>query len=268
MRILLRRYGSETYVWKDATYENEHFYVKNSDGSKANVHEIAIVAVEGDENKGFVVCNNCGALIKNNPAAIAAHYEEKEAQRDCAKCEHIAYAKDKEVLGREIVENGDGTYHVKEEFNAELRCGFTYWNPVSVSSAVRNGTCKYTACRKKGVRATIDIFAKFPGVFDKAITVDALVAKKLKFDGYENGYFLYDMKSRGTIKACANEKGIVECFLVTSRGRHIHFYYSEKYDKMFFKNGTRYEEGHPYWVTEKKFEEAHQKIKELYKGAE
>ena len=267
MRILLRKFGDEAYVWKDATYENGCYFITTPIGEQCKVDETAIASVDGDENKGWVICQSCGALIKNTPEAIAAHYAEMESKRDCTKCSNVTYPKDKKIIKREMVYNGDGTYRVKEEFDANLLCGITHWNTVSVSTAIDRGICKFMACRVKGVQQPDDIFARFPDVFDKAITVDALIAKKFKLDGFDR-YFLYDMKSRGTIKACVNEKGIVECFNISSKGRHVLFYYSEKYDKMFYKNGTKYVEGAPYWFAEKKFEEAHQKIKELYKGAE
>lgn len=266
MQILLRRYGSEEYVWKKAVYKAEKYYITDDVGYENRIYDVEIVAVKDNEYSEYVICTNCGALIKNTEEDIEKHYTEMEAKRDCASCSDVTFA-DKKLQSRTI-ENDDGTYTVTETFIANPRCAVVTWSPRSMESAVANRICKFTACRKKGMRPQNSIFFRLPGVFDSAITVDVLNANKYKYDGVNSDYFVYDMRSRGTIKACVNSAGIVDHFIVSSKGNRVIYYYSEKYDKMFYKNGREYIEGKPYWFIEAKFNEAYQKIKALYKGAE
>lgn len=266
MQILLRRYGSEEYVWKKAVYKSEVYYITGDYGDEYRIRDVEIVAVKDNEYAEYMICANCGALIKNTNEEIEKHYAEMEAKRDCASCSDVNFA-DKKLQSRTI-ENEDGTYTVTETFTARPRCAVVSWNPCSIESAVKNGRCKFIACRSTGMRPQNSIFFRLPGVFDSAITVDVLNANKYKYDGANSDYFVYDLRSRGTIKACVNSAGVVDHFIVSSKGNKVIYYYSEKYDKMFYKNGWEYIEGKPYWFTDTKFNEAHQKIKALYKGAE
>lgn len=267
MRVLLRYYNGKSFVWKEATYKGEDFWIRDDEQeNEYRVYSTDIVAVDGDEYAGYVVCNNCGALIKNTPEEIAKHYAEMEKCIDCASCDCLTFS-NKKITERTIVSDDDG-YHVTESFVADPKCGVISYSPRSTDYAIGQRICKYMACRKHGVRQSNNVFIRYPGVFDTVITADVLTANKFKYDGNKGNYFVYDMRSRGTIKACVNELGIVEYFIVSSNGNKIRFYYSEKYDKMFYENGWKYEEGMPYWFRESKFNEAYQKIKALYKGAE
>lgn len=260
MRILLRKSDSNEYVWKEATYKKGHWYVGGIEISETN-----IAAVDGHNTEGKAMCSFCGEIIDNTAEAIQAHYEKNESERDCTKCEHLAYDSDKKQINRSVVALKDGTHQVKDEFIATLMCGIS-WQKRSLNDEYLSRYCKHFQCRRHGVGEFPDTFSKYPGVFDSAITSDVLVAKKFRFDGYDGKYFLYDMKSRGTIKACVNKSGVVECFRVTSNGTALYFYYSEKYDKMFYNNGSTYAESKPYWFRDAKYDEAHKKIKALYEG--
>ena len=259
MRILLRRHNGEQYVWKNAVFKDEQYYLKDD---MVHVKESNIAAVDG-ARKGYVVCLNCGAMIEDSEEKIEEHYKERENGKDCAICEKLKYGSTKTNWNRTLKVHDDRTYHVMEDFTSNLYCGMYYGN-VDVKEA--EGNCTFFKCRKSGVRKPNSIFARYPELFDTVITADALIAKKFRFDNHDGRYFIYDLKSRGTIKACVNNLGIVECFRVSSNGSLVYFYYSEKYDKMFFDNGSRYNEGYPYWFKEKKFEEAKAKIKALYEG--
>lgn len=259
MRILLRKHNNEEYVWKDAIFKDEHYYLNNEN---ERVYETEIVSVDGAK-KGYVICNNCGAIIEDDLEKIKAHYLERENSQDCTSCTKLKYESNKGNLKRTLEKYDNGKYHVVEDFVSSLYCGMCYGN-VPVSEAAN--ACTFFKCRKAGVRKPDNIFSKYPEVFDSVITSDVLIGKKFRFDNHDGRFFLYDMKSRGTIKACVNNLGIVECFRVSSNGNLVYFYYSEKYDKMFYNNGSAYREGHPYWFKETKFEEAKAKIKALYEG--
>ena len=267
MRILIRRDNGNEYVWKEANYHDEGYWV-NVDGSEIHVHESNIAAVDGHVKTNYVVCRSCGKLIENTPEAIMQHYTEMENSKDCAKCEHLSFS-NVITVDRKLVDNGDGTFHVVDNYDSELYCRSNYYKK-SMKDIDLAKECKLYACRRNGVRAPNDIFLRYPEVFNTSITVDVLTEKKLKLDGYKDNFFMYDMKSRGTIKACVNKCGIVECFQISSNGDRILFYYSEKYDKLFYSTGYRgrYEEGKPSWFRQNKYDEALEKIRALYKGAE
>lgn len=272
MRVLLRLYGNEEFVWKEAQYAKEDFFV---DGRK--VHEVNIAAVDDCDLSGYIYCVNCGERIKDEPGAFEQHCTEREKSRDCTNCEYLLISKNSDGPIRQIIINEDGTYTVNEMWNnSSLLCSRGYGR-YRIDSNEALEMCKYTYCRKYGARQSNNLFERYPNAFDTVITVDALQEKKFKFDhltdNYRNAgiedksFFLYDMKSRGTIKACVNHLGIVECFKVISRESEYYFHYSEKYDKLFYVDGRKYCEGCPCYVTDRKFNELYKKVKELYESA-
>lgn len=271
MRILLRRdEKNNAYVWCDATYKNERYY-RTIDGTETEVYETNIVAVEGHTSANYVVCCCCGEVIPNTPEEIEKHYKKMEDEKDCTQCRYLSFDSFLNNKKRQLVDLGDGRYDVTETFTSSLYCNANYSRRRVEEVNLRN-SCVFYRCRQQGVRPPRDIFAVYPDAFDKAITVDALVdanGKPLKFDGLDDGYFLYDMKSRGTIKACVNPLGIVECFRVSSNGNQIYFYYSEKYDRVFMASrwDRNYMSSMPYWFREAKYEEALKRIRALYEGA-
>ena len=267
MQVLLRNYDNKAYVWKNATYKNGHYYIMDN-GLEIQIYEPHIVSVKGMP-KNKVMCNHCKELIDDTPEAIEAHFKKSEEKRDCLNCRYIKFDKIGGVANRSINKDECGTYVIKEEYCAKLICRQSTWTygPIDDERYVHRN-CYHFACRRYGVNKEYDFFKKYPGAFDTAITVDHLIAKKLSSDGYSSGYFLYDMKSRGTIKACVNDSGIVECFMLemSDCGRH-YFVYSEKYDKLFYRGGDAYKEDAPYWIKARKIEEMKTKIKKLYEGA-
>ena len=266
MRILIRSYDGNEYVWKDAIFKDDKYYITEN-GLDAWIREIDIAAVQDHVDVNYVICKHCGEKIQNTPEAIEKHFADAEKSRDCTKCRYLAFDNNVANIQREIVKNEDGTYHVVQKFTSELYCNNYFKKKINDPRA--NNHCPFYQHRKAGVRGVNSVFVNYPGAFDTVITSDVLIAKKFRSDGHNGRYFLYDMKSRGTIKACVNMSGIVECFLVSSHGDRMYFYYSEKYDKLFYTDGYKgnYIEGCPSWFRENKFEEAHKRIKALYEGA-
>lgn len=269
MRILLRVYGDNEYVWKDATYKNERYYLTDPEsGWETEVFETNIAAVEDHAGGDYVVCMNCGEVIPNTPEAIEAHFVEKESTRDCTNCRYLQFDSNRRNLSRTLVDQGNGVYTITENFESNLYCNSTYYRK-RVEDVDFASTCTFYRCRQVGTRPPRDIFSNYPNAFDTAITVDTLIEHKYKADGKDGRFFLYDMKSRGTIKACVNSLGIVECFRVSSNGGKLYFYYSERYDRVFMDTGwdRNYVMSLPYWFRENKYEEAMKKIRALYEGA-
>lgn len=274
MRILLRTYGGEEYVWKEATYKKENFFIVNNDGEDSAIEECNIAATDGHNMAGYVVCAYCGEMVLNTEEEIEKHYAAIESKRDCTTCDKLYVDGDHNTLRRTITPNEDGTYSVSDIITARLFCR-NYYNKYEISTNQAKKVCKFLQCRRNGMREASDFFSKYPDAFDSIITVDAVVAQKYKYDkrnyisyGYtRRNLHMYDMKSRGTIKACVNENGIVECFQASSSGEVYRFFYSAKYDKMFYAKYGNYREGRPDYFSQKKYDELLTKVRALYAAA-
>ena len=266
MKILIRKYGDKQYyVWKDAVYKNGQFYIDNKDFGELIVYQVEILAIKDDNRSEYVICSNCGAIIKNDPESIEAHFAAKEAQRDCFKCPSLRKENIKSIKA-DYAEAEDGNFNVTETYNVDLRCSRNYFNRPRINTEAAKSICIHYQCRKRGVHKIEDIFTKYPDLFNKHITVDALNAKKFEAEGQYNDFFEYDMKLRNTLKAYVNELGIVDHFVVKCRGQRYFVYYSAKYDKLFFSyRGREYTEQLPDYMTENKFNQVKAKISALYK---
>ena len=265
MKVLLRKYNNQYYVWMKALWSNGKYYVINGD-SKFEVGSANILAVEDDERVGYVVCQSCDTIVKNDPESIEAHYAEQEAKRDCLSCRHVRASNIKQNTQVKYIKNDDGTYHITQTFDANLNCHAGYWG-VDIDNKDSKKICVYYACRRNGMAKINDPFIKYPGLFEKQITVDLLTSKKYTKEGYAYGHFEYDLKCRGTLKACVNELGIVDHFVLTYRGYSYDLYYSEKYDKLFYNKYSQYNEGTPWGIPDAKMNQVKEKIAALYKEA-
>jgi hypothetical protein len=268
MKVLLRNDGSKYYVWKDATYKNGHFIVNFPGYGDLGCNETEIIAVKDDNRSDSVSCSHCGAIIKNDPVAIEAHFAEQEAKKDCFKCPSLRRDKVK-TTKVEFSKDIYDVFEVTETYKADLRCGQAYWNRPQIDTNDAKKVCVHYRCRNSGVQKIEDTFTKYPDLFDKHVTVDVLNEKKCAFDGRMDNFFEYDLKCRNTVKACVNEVGIVDHFIIKVRNHRYIAYYSAKYDKLFFSaNGRDYEETMPYSMTENKYNQAKEKIAALYKEEE
>lgn len=267
MKILLRKWNNEYYVWMNSTYESGKFYVDIANYGKVELSHTDILAVEGDEMQNYVTCAHCGTVIPNTPESIEKHFAEQEAKRDCFKCNSLKIT-DNHVIDTNFEKDVDGTYRVTKISNSILRCGRTWYNSPPIDSASAKSICTYTQCRASGVTEIKDVFFKYPGLFDKQITADALMKNKYICTENRHDYFEYDLKCRNTIKACVNELGIVDHFIMKSRYSRYHVYYSAKYDLVLFNDGYgRYTTVVPNNVTESKLKQFKDKVSALYKEA-
>ena len=95
-----------------------------------------------------------------------------------------------------------------------------------------------------------------------------LTSKKFEYEVYSNGYQIYDLKMRNTLKAMVNELGIVEHFVVYVRGWSYNLYYSDKYKKLFFYKYGKYDENTYDYITDSKSTRIIEKISKLYEEAD
>ena len=195
MKILIRNYREKGYVWKDATWRDFTYYVDDEDYGETGFSSTEILAVKDDNRNGYVVCRHCNTLVRNDPAEIEKHYAEMEAKKDCAKCKYMRHYNDRTNVTVEYVRNEDGTYQRNETSTVKLGCT-AGWLTQEVNTAAAKKGCAYVQCRRQGVVEIRDTFVKYPGLFNKSITVDLLEANKCVNEGYKNGHFEYDSHFR------------------------------------------------------------------------
>lgn len=262
MEILLRQYDGKYYVWKEAEFRKDGYYLN---GERIWYPEILDAKTEGTES--YVMCGYCSQMIKNDPESIEAHFAEMESKRDCFTCKALREnsTSDKKV---QYIKNGDGTYSANATYQTSLSCANTYINiDVMTQENIRN-RCKYYMCRRYGTQQINNVFQKYPHLFETQITVDMLLEKKMKPFGTYRGYIEYDMKLRGTLMACVNELGVVNHFRLRYRSYSYNLFYSKKYNKLFYASNGEYIENLPWGIPAVKWEQVKEKIAAIYQEAD
>lgn len=269
MKILLRKFDDEYYVWKPAKWEDDHYYIINADEwfGDMQIDMVHILAVSEDDRANYVRCKHCGALIENTPEAIERHFAAKEAEKDCLKCNHLRPYGNKKNSNTTYVLNADGTYSISEAYVSKLGCNISYYTE-DINSAAAQRNCIYSRCRRSGVKPIDDVFVKYPNPFNKQLTIDFLDKKKFVCEGHRNGYYEYDLKLRDTLKACVNEQGVVDHFRVSIRGWSWHLYYSDTHNKIFYSNYGTYNDNCCEIMSEAKVNQIIAKLSKIYEEAE
>ena len=262
MNILIKRYKGKYYVWKPATWRNGVYLVN---GEQIDIFNI--LAVTEDDRGNYVRCTHCDTLIENTPEAIEAHFAEKEAQRNCLKCGNLRPIGTKVNQRITYTKNADGTYALNDTYTTRLGCTVGYpTRDIESRDAINN--CIFSRCRRAGVAPINDVFIKYPNTFNKMITVDMLEEKKFAKDGRNGNYIEYDLKMRGTLKACVNDFGIVEKFKISIRGWTHNIYYSDTHNKLFYEDWGNYNDCMTDIMTAAKEEQILKKLASLYEEAQ
>ena len=260
MKVLLRQCVNEFYVWKTAEYKNGEFRIPSE---FREVFETDIVAIKGAEDTNYVVCKYCGEKIPDNPESIERHFAEKEAQKNCLICKNCRPNRVSEKT-TSVTKNSDGTYNVTETSVAKTLTCSNSWRDINHKYTALQ--CPYLQCRKYGTSAYGGVLMKCPDLFETQITHDLLLKKKYTYVQCSNDRFLYNLKCRNTLFAAVNECGIVEYFMLEYQYRHTFFYYSAKYNKLFYADNGKYVEGKPSWVSQAKYDQIKARIEGIYKG--
>lgn len=267
MKVLIRNYQGNGYVWKDATWREFTYYVDDEVFGETALNSVEILAVKDDNRNGYVVCRHCNTLVRNDPAEIEKHYAEMEAKKDCTKCKYMRIWGDRRDQTIKYAPNEDGTYTCTDVSNVRLGCTIG-WLTVEVNKAEAKRNCHYAQCRRQGVATINDAFVQYPGLFNKSLTIDTLEENKYVNEGYKNGFFEYDMRLRGSLKACVNTNGIVDHFRFISRGWSTNIYYSDTYNKLFYADWDKYNDKIGDVMNDAKEQQILAKISKLYKEAE
>ena len=231
MQILLRRHDGNDLVWTKANYHECGFVLPDCE----IVSEAQVMSVVNDNSKNYVICSNCGEIIRNTPEAIAEHMAKYGRTEVCLECVYKVNRYASEIK-RRLVRKADGTYVEKTERAVTLGCGRT-WSDDPVESERARNMCKYKECSIFGVKEINSIFVRYPGLFDDMLTVGALSNINFVDSWNLGGMSTYrlnaNIEENVKIYAATNKLGIVMHFIVQKGSREMALYYSKKYDMLF-----------------------------------
>lgn len=237
MEVLLRK----NYQWVEVTFNPTTGSINNAEGKEILL--IDIVSIKDDERSKYVICKNCGEIIRNTAANLEKHHNKAANSGACIKCKSLRVYHDKE-LSRKYELNADGTYKETVKTECKLTCTQRgYSARTDINSADARISCKYAQCRENGVRSFEDVFSTHPEVFDKIATVDALDNSRWTLEGREaDGTFVYKAHQRIRVYAIVNSMGIIDHFEYCYNRSSYRFVYSAKYNKVFWFDGPGYNE--------------------------
>lgn len=244
MKVLLRNYNGEQYVWKKAEVKNATKFALE-DGGTANQTEI--VSISRDNRKKFVRCSACGEIIKNTPEAIKEHTDRASTSATCFGCPYLREGGSKQLSAKYTLQE-DGSYIVNTKKSTKLSCKISY-RYYDINSPEAREYCRFKQCATAEMKAIEDVFTKYPGAFDDMITVDKVLdngfTERREYTSRSAVY--YKLKARNNITAVVNKLNIVDYFVIDYRSHQISIMYSKKYDKLFTTDSGVYKELKSIW---------------------
>ncbi len=261
MKVLLRNWCGENYVWKDAEYVDRIFVVEGSFEEETN-----IVSIKDDDREEYVKCAYCGKVFKKGSPEIEEHKSRWKDISTCLGCGALSTNRE-ELKGVELNPLPNGQYERVHKEVVRLYCRHSnYWRPAIISPGCDRKFCKYRQCEEMGMVDDKDVFGKYPGAFDDLATVDKILEVGYK-SSTPSGWYEYSMdyflKGRNDIRAVVNSIGIIDFFILSYDGNHWRLVYSKKLDKLFDISTGRYIEWNCNMKDSVK-EYVKQKISELY----
>lgn len=237
MRILLKKYNGEEYVWKNATYgQNGNFVV---DGNRYN--ETSVISVANNNHHKYITCNHCGQTFKRNSAEWIEHKSPERSTKQCFSCGSLSISGFSATRKSTFTPQKDGTYKRTVTDSVGLACS-QCWDKIDSKRAKE--VCIYNPCVNAAACDIFNVFTKYgDDVFDDLITVDRIL---------EHGYTdmerindretTYKLKSKYNITAYTNSLNIVTHFYVTCKGYGWNLMYSKKLNKLFDIGYAQYNE--------------------------
>lgn len=261
MKVLLRNFNGDGYVWKDATFENNYFVV---DGD--HIYESNVVSVMDDNRGNYVRCSACGKVFEKDSPEIEEHKNRYKDVNTCFNCRNMR-SYDVDELSRTYELLDDGMYKVTMENKSRLYCGYRhYYDYPDIGTVEAQNGCRYKACGDATYNEFEDIFTRNPGIFDDIITVDKIIKagyKSITSAGVGcTGY--YWLKGRNKIAAHVNSLSIVDYFEIEYYSCMYRVVYSKKLNKLFALGGANYSEWNPSCVSDSAKEYIRNKIAKLY----
>ena len=262
MRILLRNYNGEQYVWKKAEMKSATKFALEDGGE---VRQADIVSISRDNRKKFVKCSACGEIIRNTPEAIKEHRDRASTSSTCFGCPYIRETNSKRLSAKYTLQE-DGRYVVNVKNSVKLSCRNS-WDYYDINSQGARDVCRWKLCATSEMKAIEDVFTKYPCVFDDMITVDKVLdngfTKREEYDMRNEVH--YKLKARNNITAVVNKLNIVDKFVIDYRSNHYNVMYSKKYNKLFTMSNGKYIVCDSIWcIPDTTFENIKAKIASLY----
>lgn len=235
MKILMREFCGEHYVWKTAKYDEQGFVV-----NRDHIDEYNIVSIINDNRKNYVKCSSCGKIFPKNGKKFAKHQELASTIAPCLKCRKMRTSgcSDPEV---KYVSNGDGTYTQKSETIVTLNCNYSLWTSFKCDSTKAIETCRFRGCGSAKANEIQDTFTMFPGLFDDIITVDKILDNGNVFVNWSDEWMTeYQLDKETGLHAHVNKLGIVDRFYIDGPYGCYYIWYSKKYDEFFWTDNVSY----------------------------
>lgn len=263
MKILVREYNdNETlYVWKkignvfpigrgEYRTENNEVYTKDE-----------IIKITNDYRTSkfdYVVCGNCGKVIKRSE--MTEHFEESERDANCMKCDWLRLKATSENKKNRLLK--DGMVAVTTIYNPY--CSEYSWNSgTKISEMDKYRGCKFYKCRRTGVRELYhDYLFEYPNPYQKLLTEKMIISAGWTYTEAHGSGRIYSCCNN--LSACFDTNGILVNFIFYRRGNEHNFTYSDKYDKFFDRFGEFDWEG----AAERTIKSMEKKIRKLYKESE
>jgi hypothetical protein len=242
MKVLLRNFDNEVYVWKTVKYVNG---IMTVDGT--NIGETNIVSVEDDDRGDYVTCSACGTILKKGSKEYEEHKHRADSSETCLSCNNLCRTSTRKI-STTYKKSDDGRYIVETKESAKLACSWTYPR-VEIESDAARRHCRYSSCKNATMNAFEDIFIRKPGIFDDIITVDRIIEagyKKENTYSYGSDETFYALKGRNRIYAVVNKMNIVDHFRVEYKRRVCDVYYSKKYNEFYMRGRN----GYTAWVAD------------------
>lgn len=230
MKILLREFGCESYVWKTAKYNYDNFLVDGNVQPKKN-----IIAIVNDNRKNYIKCSCCGQVFRRGDKRFQEHKENAIKPETCFECTHLC-ANNASIAKRKIVCNPDGSFSEKLERQVDFLCdNVGLWEHYSINSRRVIDSCKKRQCATAIAMEITDFFTRYPGAFDDIITIDSILDEGYDVEAPLGSGSSYDIvyEDDYTLGVYINKIGIVDSFYLWYEGDRYWFHYSKKYDEFF-----------------------------------
>lgn len=234
MKILLREYKSEPYVWVTAKYNENHFIV---DGNRIN--PCSIVSVINDNRKNYIKCSCCGQTFKRGSYKFQIHKENASSPQTCLNCPSLKTANERIVARKFIIDENGNEKEILER-SVCLVCGkYGYWEHPRINTEDSVSYCKKRQCAKAVEMEIEDFFTQYPGAFDEIITVDKLldIGYNITLRPNRGREYKIIMEDDYTIGVYINKIGIVEHFYIWFEEECYVIYYSKKYNELYWDCG-------------------------------
>lgn len=258
MKILL----ANSFKWVDAHFDtNKGIVVCNE--YPYGVKDSQIIAIKDDERRKYVYCTHCRTWVKNTKVAIKTHKEQANSSQSCLTCHYLSKANDSLQTTKYVLQP-DGTYKVTTVNRCNLVCNYTWRSRPDINSSEARNQCRYSGCETAKLNKPTDFFSRYPNVFSKILTVDALNSEKWSLSHISDSCITYKHKSMN-LYAFTTCNGFIQSFRYVYRSSAYEFRYSAKYQTIFWMDATDYTKIKPHRITDNVENKIQQIMSQLYK---